>query len=459
WTYQFYVFYYNVERQNVRSIEIKGIEEKLMCRDALEPIFIFTNHYITFCCLSYLHSQTIAKIVMSLEKYNNPVKHLKIIKGHTRSSKNSSTYVGGNSETLPIDLIIEILKRLPAKAIALCRCVSKEWDSLLSSPHFAKSFLTSSSTRPQLLFTFEFKGKWHFFSSPQLHFNENISVVAPDYHMGVSGDWYKEVCLSANGFVYLYEKQMLKGKMERVPVLCNPSTGQKIPLPKVRAKNNELRSFLGYDPIEKQFKFLCMTVTKYRRQINSREHHILTLGKGNPSWRKLECEFPHFPQNYRKGICINGILYYAAHNNFINVIACFNVKSEKFRFIQIDFNFWTLINYKGKLGVLVRDYSDNNQLWVLDDTEKGKWSKHILYFPDMIFWNIKSVWGTDTGEVVWAQWHWKKPFYVYFYNVERKSVRRVEIQGIEEKVFMDPAAHHGEVFTFPNHVENLMFRQ
>ena len=139
---------------------------------------------------------------MSLEKYNNPVKHLKIIKGHTQSSKNSSTYVGGNSETLPIDLFIEILKRLPEKAIALCRCVSKEWDSILSSPHFAKSFLTSSSTRPQLLFTFEFKGKWHFFSSPQLHFNENISVVAPDYHMGVSGDWYKEVCLSANGFVY-----------------------------------------------------------------------------------------------------------------------------------------------------------------------------------------------------------------------------------------------------------------
>ncbi|CAN6974776.1 unnamed protein product [Brassica rapa subsp. trilocularis] len=250
---------------------------------------------------------------MSLEKYNNPVKHLKIIKGHTQSSKNSSTYVGGNSETLPIDLFIEILKRLPAKAIALCRCVSKEWDSILSSPHFAKSFLTSSSNRPQLLFTFEFKGKWHFFSSPQLHFNENISVVAPDYHMGVSGDWYKEVCLSANGFVYLYEKQMLKGKMERVPVLCNPSTGQKIPLPKVRAKNNELRSFLGYDPIEKQFKVLCMT------------------------------------------------------------------------------------------------------------------------------------------------WRWKKPFYVYYYNVERKSVRRVEIQGIEEKVFMDPAAHHGEVFTFPNHVENLIY--
>ncbi|KAL0695964.1 hypothetical protein Bca4012_063144 [Brassica carinata] len=352
---------------------------------------------------------------MNIEQNNNPMKHLKIFKHHSQSSAISSTYVGGNSETLPIDLISEILKRLPAKTIALCRCVSKEWDSLLSSPPFTKLFLTVSSTRPQLLVTFEFKGKWHFFSSPQHHFDETVSVVAPDYHMGISGDWYKEICLSANGFVYLYEKQMLKGKMERVPVICNPSTGQKIPLPKVRAKNNELISFLGYDPIEKQFKF-------------------------------------------RKGICINGILYYVAHNNFTKVIACFDVRSEKFTLIQMGSNFSTIINYKGKLGVLVRDSMDGNLLWVLDDTEKGKWSKHALFFPDMFSWNAMLVWGTDRGEIVWALWLWTQPFYVYYYNVERQSVRRVEIQGIEEKVFMNQDERPEEVFTFPNHVENLILK-
>ncbi|KAF8092259.1 hypothetical protein N665_0420s0022 [Sinapis alba] len=396
---------------------------------------------------------------MNIEKNNNLVKHLKFVKRHTRSSKNSSTYVGGFSETLPKELITEILKRLPLKTIALCRCVSKEWDSLLSSPYFTKSFLTSSSssTRPKLLFTFEFKGKWHFFSSPQHHFDETASVVTPDYQMVISGDWYEEVCLSANGFVYLYEKQMIKGKMERVPVLCNPSTGQTISLPKVRAKNNELRSFLGYDPIEKKFKVLCMTVTRYRRQVRSREHHVLTLGKGNLSWRKIECDSTYFPQKHNKGICINGILYYVAQKNFTNVIACFDVKSEKFRFVEIEYSLWTMINYQGKLGVLVHGSSDGDLLLVLDDTEKEKWSKHILSFPDRVIWNLKSVWGTATGEIVWAQWPWIQPFYVYFYNVERQSVRRVEIQGIEENVFMHPADRPSEVFTFPNHVENLMF--
>ncbi|KAG2304237.1 hypothetical protein Bca52824_032888 [Brassica carinata] len=63
---------------------------------------------------------------MNIEQNNNPVKHLKIFKHHTQSSATSSTYVGGNSETLPIDLVSEILKRLPVKTIALFFCVSKE---------------------------------------------------------------------------------------------------------------------------------------------------------------------------------------------------------------------------------------------------------------------------------------------------------------------------------------------
>lgn len=104
---------------------------------------------------------------MNIEKNNNPVKSRKIIKRCTHSSTISSMYAGENLDTFPMDLINEILKRLPAKTIAICQCVSKQWAFLLGSPHFTKSFLTCSTTRPRLLFTFELGGKWHFFSSPQ----------------------------------------------------------------------------------------------------------------------------------------------------------------------------------------------------------------------------------------------------------------------------------------------------
>ncbi|KAL0800394.1 hypothetical protein Bca101_055569 [Brassica carinata] len=399
---------------------------------------------------------------MNREKYN-PMNHCKIIRRCTQSSTTSLTYVGGNSEMLPIDLIIEILQRLPAKTIAKCRCVSKQWGSLLCNPHFTKSFLTCSSTRPRLLFTFEFGGKWHFFSSPQPQ-NVDEQVVIADYHMSFSGDWYKQICISANGFIYLYDKMMLKEKMERVPVICNPSTGQKIYLPKVLAKNKDLRSFLGYDPIENQLKVLCMTVAGYRQQTNSREHQVLTLGKVKPSWRKIKCLFPHFPENFGNGICISGVLYYIARSNLNTVIACFDVKYEKYSFIQIDDEnsqlnwFLTLINYKGKLGAIVFDRSSHGNLWVLDDPEKEKWSKHIFHLPDTVFRAIRSIWATDTGEIVWAPSRWTHPFHLFYYNLERQSVRRVEIKGIEEKVSMGHMGHYRPeaIFTFTNHVENVM---
>ncbi|KAL9813123.1 putative F-box domain-containing protein [Arabidopsis thaliana] len=41
-----------------------------------------------------------------------------------------------NSLHIPIDLIIEIFSKLPFKSIALCRCVSKHWGSILRRPDF-----------------------------------------------------------------------------------------------------------------------------------------------------------------------------------------------------------------------------------------------------------------------------------------------------------------------------------
>ncbi|CAH8390321.1 unnamed protein product [Eruca vesicaria subsp. sativa] len=74
------------------------------------------------------------------------------------------------------------------------------------------------------------------------------------------------------------------------------------------------------------------------------------------------------------------------------------------------------------------------------------------------FFARKSIWGTDMGEMIWAPSRWTYPFNVFYYNVKRQSVRRVEVKGIEEKLLMG-RDHPKPVFTFTNHVENLMFLQ
>ncbi|EOA36904.1 hypothetical protein CARUB_v10011455mg [Capsella rubella] len=290
-------------------------------------------------------------------------------------------------------------------------------------------------------------------SSPSTYVRETlpidiVNVIATDYHQtGFYENWCMQSFQSVHGFIYLNNRRRKgKGKIDRVSVIWNPSTGQQIPLPKLGVRNCHSKSFLGYDPIEKQFKVLCITSFK--------EHHVLRLGTGGEHlWRKIECSFPHYPLKRTYAICTNGVLYY---KNSKNTIVCFDVRYETFSFIEIKIyvNVLCLINYKGKLGLLVVFPNTGlAQLWVLDDTKKVEWSKHRFVFPDTTFEAIRL---TDRGEIFGASNRSTAPFYVSYYNMEKESVERVKIKGIEDKVSMHYPGPY-EFFIFPNHVENVMF--
>ncbi|KAL0744896.1 hypothetical protein Bca101_101061 [Brassica carinata] len=123
--------------------------------------------------------------------------HLKIVRLNTQQSIKS----------LPNELITEILSRLPAKSIAICRRVCKEWESLLRTPAFTDYFLAISSAQPRILLTFKCSGKWHYCSTPQPQdINEELSVVEADYHMRLNGGSGPESCLSVQGFTCLNGK-------------------------------------------------------------------------------------------------------------------------------------------------------------------------------------------------------------------------------------------------------------
>lgn len=56
-----------------------------------------------------------------------------------------------SSSSLPLDLTLEILLRLPAKSVVRSRCVSKLWSSLTTLPCFINSFAARSWQSPCLL--------------------------------------------------------------------------------------------------------------------------------------------------------------------------------------------------------------------------------------------------------------------------------------------------------------------
>lgn len=141
------------------------------------------------------------------------------------------------------------------------------------------------------------------------------------------------------------------------------------------------------------------------------------------------------------------------------VIVWFDVRSEKFGFINKDEDMSpkpndydtspsTLFNYKDKLGIhcLVEE---NLVLWVLEDAGNHKWSKHS-YVLSPLGYHIVSrslfVGMTSTGEIVYS---WNSS--VWFYNIEKNTIKRVNIQGLEE---LEPPTF---INTFLDYVENMKF--
>ncbi|CAH8268006.1 unnamed protein product [Arabidopsis lyrata] len=355
---------------------------------------------------------------------------------------------------IPNDLLIKIVSRLPLEDLARCRCVSKQWASVLSRD------LTNYSTSPRILFTFHLNGKWVFFSTPQaLNTDQNLTT---DYHMCFqTRDCSHEICPPVCGLICNRDRGLM---------ICNPSTGEYKTLPNPTWMKSKMRIFFGYDPVGKQYKVLCLLVCEKSRIQKAK---VLTLGTGKLSWRKIEC--------YRVrrdnvlptccAICISGVLYFQAEARILVSIDCFYLRSEKFEFIippLVNENKWnrTPINYKGKLGVLYSNlYSgiaesidsgrtESIELRVLEDPEEGKWSRHIYIFPP-IWKNLVAqeyflcvVGMTHSGEIVFSSYFPSDPFYVLRYNVERNTIIKVEIQRLGSR-------KGSEIFTFIDHVENV----
>ncbi|CAN7018994.1 unnamed protein product [Brassica oleracea var. botrytis] len=128
-------------------------------------------------------------------------------------------------------------------------------------------------------------------------------------------------------------------------------------------------------------------------------------------------------------MCISGVLYYAAaaYSSYERtMVACFDLRSEKFSFVNFSRampSSTTLVNYNGKLELppLWKDVAARN-----------------MCIAEMV----------GVNEIVLAPWFQNVPSYVIYFNVERKTITKVGIQGME--------AFQGKRFdTYLNYVENV----
>ncbi|XP_023633004.1 F-box protein At3g57580-like [Capsella rubella] len=360
-----------------------------------------------------------------------------------------------NNESLPTDLILEIFTRLPSKSVARFRTLSKYWASTLRSPDFTKLFQAKSSNRPRILFAIERyrHNEWFFFSAPQPQ-NRYETSLPLEYHTKLSGDVSDFTCSYASGLIYIPFVRIID---VNTPLICNPITGMYAGY-HVR-KYSKSHGFLGFDPIDKQFKVLDL-------------HSILTIGSGE-EWRTKDISCHLYHRSSAAGICINGVLYYLAVT-FIGpsfVVVRFDVRSEEFKFIDAScFNDHiqhptrlSLVNSKGKLGVVSCNYADVDGercvelcMSVLEDVEIQEWVKYVYTLPhNEVLGSCEfSVAGvTARGDIVLCMKYTSKPYYVFYFNPKKNTLQSVEIQGFGDQ--LEAVRDRGEVYAIVDYVEDL----
>ncbi|ESQ33847.1 hypothetical protein EUTSA_v10009903mg, partial [Eutrema salsugineum] len=210
-------------------------------------------------------------------------------------------------------------------------------------------------------------------------------------------------------------------------------------------------------------------------------HEVLRLGGGSSSsssgiGRKFAT--PYYETATSTAIAIDGFVYHGAWmpRRWENpVIVCFDVTSESISFIKAPMAavVWgsnsILIEYKGKLACIARQpyakdgfaYFHGFHLWILEDLQKHDWSKQSFELPFSLGLDITSPGTNKAGEIIFAPKYLSRnaqPFYIFYYNLERKDMRRVRLLGIsddEELRRVYGFQLQCRVYISPEHVETI----
>ncbi|KFK27961.1 hypothetical protein AALP_AA8G453800 [Arabis alpina] len=335
--------------------------------------------------------------------------------------------------SMPLDLKIEILTRLPSKSLMRFKCVSKLWFSIIRCRYLTnRHFTLASPPRSPRLYV-SLVDHQHDCDSMEVCHNPGKSLL---------------VSLSRNN-ADSFDKDL---SMPARQSLTLPAVKSNIFDQEVRHKYVDY--FLGHDHVLDQYKVVC-TVSIASNEFTriTTEHWVFVLEVGG-SWKRIEFNQPHLPTDPGASVCINGVIHYLAGTGSVHhdIVVSFDVRSEEFSMIQTPRDVTEItksmgfIEYGGKPAILDHsDLVDNGsvELWVLQDG--GKWSRKSPVLQPCHMHLVNNISGvlvqgtTRNGEVILEPL--SEPFHccILYYDLQKNDLRKVEIRGIPDQEFTDPS--------------------
>ncbi|EFH49956.1 hypothetical protein ARALYDRAFT_325956 [Arabidopsis lyrata subsp. lyrata] len=335
------------------------------------------------------------------------------------------------SNSIPIDLLFEILLRLPAKSVTRFVSVSKLFAKIIRSQDFIRSFsFRSSKQKQRVLLAFsgvdkeEGRENWFFLSSSLEDSSSSVFLSTKACHAPELRYTRPSCVHGLISFVYGQEH-----------IICNPATEEVFS-----------KGFLDiYDHVDDIYKVLCVTEPMFgtgRKLVAASQCQVLTLESSKHqkySWRKIECSIPHRPQS--EGICTIGVLYYYA------LMGREIMEPSLVRFDPVEvrncLKSSNLINYKGNVALSHSNF----------DFKKHQRLKVSLYIsPGLIRFRHVDFRGiAHTGAVIYATYD-LEDYHLLLHDRKTDTLKDVEID-VNSYEF----GRLSGVVSLVDYVESLMF--
>ncbi|KAG7533580.1 F-box domain [Arabidopsis thaliana x Arabidopsis arenosa] len=350
---------------------------------------------------------------------------------------------------IPLELVTEILTRLPAKSLMRFKSVSKHWLYLICSRNFTNLCLRVSSSPPRLYMSLSFFDNSHL---KKILLSSSPSCDSDGTTMS-SFDGDQDLTIPA---MRGYTSNVFRGLMCFIngpsAQIYNTTTRQLVVLPDIEEssiiaeddhKIKEIMCFMGHDPVHDQYKVVCIAS---RRSDEGGEYSFLSEhwvflleGDGSTRWKKISCGSPpHLPLT--QALNINGRMHYLAVVRMDFVLVIFDIHSEEISVLQVPKDiFWPyagLLEYCGNIALLNYPNLEKEgviELWVLEDEEKNMWgSKTLVLHPSQMRMvnsiRLRVQGTTRNGEVILAPRD-RILFNIFLYDLQKNHMRKIEIKG------------------------------
>ncbi|GMI79441.1 hypothetical protein like AT3G06240 [Hibiscus trionum] len=308
---------------------------------------------------------------------------------------------------MPVEVIIEILKRLPVKSVVRFRSVCKSWNTLFTHPCFISAHLQASlsNNTPFLLLDYIKNGKYDYF----LHYDIDGFEEFKQLQFSPFGDAADSLVVgSCNGLICVF---LFYPDNDMNFVLWNPSIQKYISLPEPTIP--DVWSY-GFDPRTNDYKLF---IVEAKRVCSCFELFSLN---GN-CWKRVTAVYPKYAfggrthNTYMSLPFVNGAVHWSGYrerNNgeYSHAILGFDFSAEEFFEMNFpeSFSGWdpknlAIFKYgESSIAVTARPTGGEfRELWVMKEYGVVEsWTKVLTLHPVIGLW-LPSVLGfRKNGEVL-----------------------------------------------------------